>query len=220
MNMTISQEIKEKWPQMRLGCIRCQVQVEESPQGLKDLLEELNSTLQSTIKTEEISAQPAIFSGREAYRAFGKKPTRYHTSAEALLRRVVQGKGLYWVNNVVEVNNLISLETLCPVGSYDLAQVKGDVTLALGEAGASYQGIGKDSINIENLPLLTDEEGHFGSPTSDSTRAMIGPDCREMVMCIYSFRPEDDLSAAMEHAQKLLESWCHGTNFSLWVVEA
>ena len=57
----------------------------------------------------------------------GKEPSRYRVSSEALIRRILQGKGLYRINNVVDTNNLISIETGYSVGSYDLENLHGNI---------------------------------------------------------------------------------------------
>ena len=54
-------------------------------------------------------------------------------------------------------------------------QLQGEVVLVRAADGAHYDGIGKSSVNIQHLPVLKDELGYFGSPTSDSQRAMIQP---------------------------------------------
>ncbi|MBV9075451.1 MAG: hypothetical protein JOZ10_17635 [Acidobacteria bacterium] len=38
------------------------------------------------------------------------------------MRRIVSGKGMYTINNVVDINNLVSLNTFHAVGTYDLKQ--------------------------------------------------------------------------------------------------
>ena len=70
--------------------------------------------LSSTIKPEQINTIPQITAMRSVYKALGKDPSRYRGSAEALLRRVLSGKGLYQINSVVDINNLVSLESLNP----------------------------------------------------------------------------------------------------------
>ena len=70
-----------------------------------------------------------------------------------------------------------------------------------------YQGIGKDFINIENLPTLYDEEGPFGNPTSDSRKAMIQSGKRNVMMVIYSFDGDDNLKEYMDMAQFLLKKY-------------
>ena len=64
-----------------------------------------------------------------AYKAFGRNPGRYRVSSEALLRRVRRLDPLYRINTVVDVNNLISIQSGLSVGSYDIEQIKGDVLL-------------------------------------------------------------------------------------------
>lgn len=46
-----------------------------------------------------------------------------------------------------------------------MKNIKGDILLRKGKSEEKYKGIGKDDINIENLPILADNEGAFGSPT-------------------------------------------------------
>ena len=69
---------------------------------------------------DEARKSPPIKALRDAYRALGNDPTRYRGSNEALVRRISQGKDLYRVNTVVDINNLISLETLHSAGTFDL----------------------------------------------------------------------------------------------------
>ena len=82
----------------------------------------------------------------------GKDLSRYRGSAEALLRRVLSGKGMYKINTVVDINNLVSLKTFHPIGSYDLEKIKAPLTFRAGRPGESYKGIGKEVINVEQLP--------------------------------------------------------------------
>ena len=50
-----------------------------------------------------------------------------------------------------------------------------------------YHGIGKEAVNIEFLPVLSDRQGCFGNPNSDSTRAMITPQTTQLLMCVFGF---------------------------------
>ena len=45
---------------------------------------------------------------------------RYRTSSAAMHRRILKDRGLYQINNVVEVNNLISIQTGYSLGTYDV----------------------------------------------------------------------------------------------------
>lgn len=118
--------------------------------------------------------QPALIPGlveaRDLYKSFGMEPTRHRPSSEALLRRVLQGKGLYRLGNLVDTCNLASLSFLLPIGMYDLDRIRGDVELRAGRPGEQYDGIRKGPVHLEGRLGLFDDQGPFGSPTSDSAR--------------------------------------------------
>ena len=118
--------------------------------------------------------------------AWGIDPSKYRPSSEALLRRVVQGKGLYRVSNLVDIGNLGSIETGWPYGCYDRAKIRPPIGLRLGAAGESYEGIGKRVWHLAGRPVLVDAGGPFGSPISDSTRTMITENVRDVLAVIYA----------------------------------
>jgi len=113
---------------------------------------------------------PGLAEARDLYKSFGMEPTRHRPSSEALLRRTLQGKSLYRISNLVDTCNLASLGFLLPIGLYDLDKVVGDVVLRLGRDGEGYPGIRKGPVNLAGRLGFFDDEGPFGSPTSDSGR--------------------------------------------------
>jgi DNA/RNA-binding domain of Phe-tRNA-synthetase-like protein len=133
---------------------------------------------------------------RRLYRAFGIDPTSTRPSSEALLRRILQGKPFPSVNSAVEVCNLCSTSFLLPIGLYDAAKIRGDVSLRSGEPGESYPGIRKDAVNVAGRPVLVDEEGPFGNPTSDSLRTCVTEGTASLFMVI--FAPADYAQAALD----------------------
>ena len=165
-----------------------------------------------------INEIPNIRESRAAYKAFGKDPSRYRVSSEALVRRIGQGKGLYEVNTVVDVNNLISVESGFSVGSYDTSKIEDDLVFRIGREGETYKGIGKDEIHIECLPVLSDEKGAIGSSTSDSERAMITEEAAEVLTLIYSFSENEDLEAALDYGKKYLETYAGAQDVEAWIV--
>jgi DNA/RNA-binding domain of Phe-tRNA-synthetase-like protein len=69
------------------------------------------------VKSDDVATIAEIKAVRDGYRAIGKDPSPYRLSQEALLRRVLQGKGLCKINTVVDANSLISLRSRHSVGS-------------------------------------------------------------------------------------------------------
>ena len=137
-------------------------------------------TVETLAESEPVRAVRAMF------REWGMDPSKYRPSSEALLRRVVQGKGLYRVSNVVDIGNLGSIETGWPYGCYDRAKISAPVALRHGAAGEKYEGIGKQIWHLEGRPVLADPQGPFGSPISDSTRSMITESATQVMIVIYA----------------------------------
>lgn len=208
MNITIDKQLLNIYPSIRLGCLFYDTEVHETNPKFWEYLE--NETIPNILSTLERISIPeieGISSSREAYKAFGKDPTRYRVSSESLIRRIKQKKGLYHVNTVVDVNNLISIETGLSVGSYDIEKIDGDIILTVGKENEGYEGIGKDFINMENLLLLSDKKGPFGSPTSDSRRTMITENSTKILTVIYCFSNKMDLDAILKKSEEYLKEY-------------
>lgn len=204
--LEIDKNMKELWPAVRVGCLQYKVKVEKKNEELwKYLKKDIFKKAKDKIFDYGVNEIPNIKESRMAYKAFGKDPSRYRVSSEALIRRIGQGKGLYEVNTVVDVNNLISIESGFSVGSYDTANVEDELVFRVGRVGETYKGIGKEEINIESLPVLADEKGAIGSSTSDSERAMITESATEVLTLIYSFSDNDDLEKALEYGKRYME---------------
>ncbi len=215
MKVSIHPDLKAIYPHVQLGCIFYSAAVEETNEELWQKIEgETCPRLMRLMETVNVTEVENIAFSRQAYKAFGKDPGRYRVSSEALYRRIKQGKGLYKINTVVDTNNLISLETGFSAGSYDLDSIAEHIELRVGRAGESYQGIGKESINIENLPVLCDAKGPFGSPTSDSTQAMITLDSQKIVTIIYCFTPEAQMAEILNKAAEQIKKYAGAYDLS------
>jgi DNA/RNA-binding domain of Phe-tRNA-synthetase-like protein len=162
---------------------------------------------------------PNITATRAAYKALGKDPARYRGSAEALLRRVIAGKGSPQINAVVDVINLVSIESRLPIGLYDLAHVSGDIILRAGRAGETYKGIGKYDLNLEGLPVFCDALGPHGSPTSDSERTMVTAGTKQVVAAIISFGGKDPLERWAQRMVALLERYASARECEVSIVD-
>lgn len=208
MTVTISDEIKGRWPETALGVLVYQAQVEESSPQLLEALRQAADQLAQTYALDTIAKNPHIAATRQAYKALGTSPHEHRNAAEAMLRRVVKGSGLYHINNVVEVNNLISISSGYSIGSYDLDQLQGELCLDRPPEDTRYEGIGKGALTITHMPVLRDGLGWFGNPSSDSRRAMIQPGKRRICSVIYGFDGEEALAPWLEKFEAALRTHC------------
>jgi DNA/RNA-binding domain of Phe-tRNA-synthetase-like protein len=185
--ISIDAKLKAKCPRTALACVTARVEAGVSPAALLQEMKMRESEIQKLPFPRGVLAAPQVEATRAAYKALGKDPSRYRGSAEALLRRIVAGKGLPEINSVVDIINLISVESRLPVGLYDLAHVTGEIIFRAGRAGETYKGIGKYDLNLEGLPLFCDDAGPHGSATSDSERTMVTSATKNVLAIIISF---------------------------------
>jgi DNA/RNA-binding domain of Phe-tRNA-synthetase-like protein len=182
--ITVAQEFEGA---ARIGVLQMDgVRVQESPEELKGLLNTLADDCARKYKDEPLGEISTVRQIRAIFHRSGLDPTRYRPSSESLLRRAVKGKGLYFINSVVDLINYFSLKTLWPIGLYDADKLKPPITWRIGQQGESYEGIGRDRLNLAHFPLLVDQEGPFGSPISDSMRTRVTEDCTRILWITFA----------------------------------
>jgi DNA/RNA-binding domain of Phe-tRNA-synthetase-like protein len=214
----IDAEMKAKCPRVALACVVADVEAGATPKGLDHELRACEEKLVKLAEPKAVLEAAAILATRAAYKALGKDPARYRGSAEALLRRVIAGKGLPRINNVVDVINFVSVESRLPVGLYDLAHVQGDIVFRAGRAGETYKGIGKYDLNLEGLPVFCDALGPHGSPTSDSERTMVTDATKQVIAIVISFGGSQGLMAWSEKMSELLKEHATAQKIEVQVV--
>ena len=63
---------------------------------------------------------------------------------------------------------------------------------------------------------MADDEGAFGSPTSDSARTMITENTKRALMVLFSLKLTEDsvLMDYLEKAEKRIQTFCQGSAFN------
>ena len=216
--ISINPNLKELFPDAALGCIAFDVVVEPSNPALRQFASVVIAEIQGEFILETVSERPVIKATKEAYRLLGKDPSRYRPSAEALTRRVVSGKGIYEINNIVDILNLVSLRSGFSIGGYDYNKIVGDIEFGIGRKKEPYEAIGRGELNMENMPLFRDRMGAFGSPTSDSPRTMVTATTTGFLMVIIDFMGSDRFQPAIEESISWMEKHGKAKLAKSWVV--
>ncbi|HKV03818.1 MAG TPA: phenylalanine--tRNA ligase beta subunit-related protein [Candidatus Acidoferrales bacterium] len=192
-------EIQIRLPGVKLGVVEAdRLKVALAEDELARLMDEACDRVRREFTVESLAEAEPTRAVRAMFREWDLDPSKYRPSSEALLRRVVQGKGLYRVSNAVDIGNLGSIETGWPFGCYDRARIRPPIVFRHGAAGESYEGISKRTWHLAGRPTLVDAEGPFGSPISDSTRTMITESASEILAVIYA--PFGAADASIESA--------------------
>ncbi|HEY2352964.1 MAG TPA: phenylalanine--tRNA ligase beta subunit-related protein [Candidatus Acidoferrum sp.] len=218
VHVSIDETLKKKCPRAALGCVTAEVHATETPAALSGELKSREEEILRLPEPRAVLESSQVLATRSGYKALGKDPARYRGSAEALLRRVIAGKGLPSINAVVDVINLVSVESRMPVGLYDLAAVSGDIVFRAGCAGETYKGIGKYDLNLEDLPLFADGIGPHGSATSDSERTMVTASTKQIIALIVAFGGPADLPRWNQRMTELLTLYASGQDCQSQIV--
>lgn len=191
MNCRISNDLKNLLP--NFSVIAYEIDFESDFDAMNkskevdEYLEKLYTLVSSKYNYDEITKIPKLKQTRDGYKKMGKDPSHTRPACEALLRRVVKGNNLYRLGDVIDLGNILSIETLRSVCVVDKDKLINDVVIRLGTKEDIYEGINRGLINVTNIPVYTDEIGPFGCPTSDTLRTCVTSSTKSILVMIICF---------------------------------
>lgn len=223
----ITPQIYRAAPGFRELYIEANVVNGETQDELFAMIEAEGERLRGLLTIPEIARRPAIAATRDAYKALGKEPNRYRPSAEALHRRMLQGKGLYRINALVDIINLLSLRYGYSIGGFDADKIAGPtLTLGVGREGEPFEAIGRGTLNIACLPIFRDDIGGVGTPTSDNERTKMTLETRSLSMTVNIYGEATDVaeltgreSDFLADAKHLLKTYAQATDIRHILIE-
>jgi len=144
MRVNLSEAVTNAYPQANIAVIRAKVNVtKECPytDGLKTKLADYIKSL--GLDSCTYTYHPNIKSWRDIYKTdFKVNPKQFKSSVDALVRRVLTGKSIWHISNIVDLYNVCSVKSLLPMGGYDCRKIAGDITVRYGVGGETFQALG------------------------------------------------------------------------------
>ena len=122
-----------------LVIVRRAVNIESPIDEVARMLLSAQKTIRQRTDLEPLSTHPHIAAWREAYRAFGAKPSEYPSSIEALVKRVRRGDDVPYINTLAALCNSVSLRYLVPIGGHAIDVMSPDGELRLGFANGDEE---------------------------------------------------------------------------------
>jgi len=179
----------------------------------------LLETVPKAHSLKDLKNEPVIRAYRDFYWRIGIDPTKTRPASEALVRRVLRGS-FPRINVVVDAGNIASVETLVPIGLYDLGRAVPPFKITLSMGGEVFRPIGgKPETLPPSIPIFIDSRGTVMHvyPHRDSTDTMIRDDTREVLIVAAGVPnvPVDLVRKAAVRVAELLAkagwSWCGST---------
>ncbi|QUW23473.1 hypothetical protein JSQ81_08125 [Sporosarcina sp. Marseille-Q4063] len=198
MKLNLDPALLEIVPTFKLGLNHyTKITVSESPQMLKGRLQLFQEHLFFDLDDKAVTDFPGIKEWREVWKSFGANPSRHRHSTEALMRRIAKQNYLSSFHSAVDLNNFFSLQYEIPVGIYDADKINGNVTLSVGTKDSGYDGLNGRFNSLENILILSDDEGPFGSPYVDSARTAVTEDTTK-ALHVFFLRPSMKSTESLE----------------------
>lgn len=202
--MRIPPELKEKYgitaEVLRLSDLR----VGPASEDFKAFREEVFKEIRAKHTLASLKDNAVIRAYRDFYWRIGIDPTKLRPASEALVRRILAGKPLPEINNLVDAYNLASALTLIPMGAYDADKIKGELRIRTSQ-GERFVGIGGKEITTGGEIVLSDEEKILSIyPYRDADATKITASTRAAVVVLCGVEGVDK-SYLRQSAQKTLE---------------
>ena len=122
----IVDNVLQKFPDLRVLVSEVKgVKVSELDPQLEAFKEEVSAGVRSRFNLEGLKDEPVFRAYRDFFWRIGVDPTKVRPAAEALIRRVLGGKSIPRINNLVDAYNLASMTTCIALGSFRPRQAQG-----------------------------------------------------------------------------------------------
>ena len=219
MEIIVSNEIENVCPNFIGACVEAKVKNSQYCQDLWNEINTLGEEFKNKLTIETLKEISGIAATRRIYRICGKDPSRYRPAAEALIRRILQGKTLYQIDTLVDLINLASMKYGYSLGGFDADKFVGNtLELGVGKEGEPYEGIGRGLINIQGLPVYRDGIGGVGTPTSDNERTKITINTNHLLVLINGYDGNEALVRQnAEFVQQLIKRFCESDGGSYFI---
>ncbi|WP_107926300.1 B3/B4 domain-containing protein [Lysinibacillus parviboronicapiens] len=216
MKVSLNPTLNTRYPELKIGIIHyTKIVVAQSPQMIKGRMQLYQENLYLEMQETPVTQRAGIAEWRQLWKNFGADPNRYRHAAESLMRRICKQNYLTPLQSGVDLNNFFSLQYEIPIGLYDVAYLKGNIEIALGDEEIGYEGLNGRFNSLNNILYSRDEDGAFGSPFVDSKRTVVSESTTDALQIFY-LRPSlsDSQSEALLSSAGKMFNQIHGGDYS------
>lgn len=214
--MAIDPEFKQKFPSIVVGYAEINnVKIDKTHPQLEKMKLELLSQFKDK-NTEWLNELSEIKAYRQLYKETGVDWHSRRPSPEALLRRVLQGKGLYTINSCVDAYNLIVMKYRISIGAFDADNLKPPVVLKQADGGEKIRLIMDDADTVLNHDEVAyfDQLGPYNLNFNyrDSDRTKVTEQTTNLIINVDGVYDADreKVERSLQEAVKLIQKFCGG----------
>lgn len=143
MFLKLANNLEEKYPNLKALIIKIEdVNIKKEDIELENFKEEIIKEVLKKYDLKTLKDEKIFRVYRNFFWEIGIDPTKNRPAAEALIRRILQGKTIPCVNTLVDAYNLASIKTGIAIAAFDLAKIKGDLIMRFAKENEVFFGIG------------------------------------------------------------------------------
>ena len=169
-----------------------------------------------------ISSDPVLEGFRTLHTKVGCSNKKFISSPENLIGMLLRNGTIPSINVIVDIYNLVSLQTRLALGAHDISKLEGNVTLRLTNGTEKFLPLGK----TEYEPVTSGEYGYVDDSNEiicrleyrqvEKTKVTLGTtDCFFIIQGNEATTPEY-IQGATTELVKLLKQHCGGVETILW----
>lgn len=200
LKLPIRRHIEDE--RLELGIVRAKgIMVGDSSNELHAKIDTLVTEL---LKLDDIIPPEIQSKVRNMMKIGGYSPSgRNRPASEFLLRELAQTRSFKYINNIVDINNYISMKHKLPISIFDTGKLNGALVVRIGDPGEGYVFNNEGQvIDVKRLIICCEEQPDYtsipvGSPVKDSMQTKVFQACEQVVAVIYS-NPAVYTSAELE----------------------
>jgi DNA/RNA-binding domain of Phe-tRNA-synthetase-like protein len=142
---------------------------------------------------------------RRLLKGGGFSPTGRNRPAHELLLNLTLEQGAFpFINAAVDINNLLSMESLLPISLFDAAKLGGACHVRYGQPGESYVfNQSGHSLDVKHCLLCaTAQDQPCGTPIKDSMASKVFPGCTHLLAVVYGTTETHTTEAVQELVER------------------
>jgi len=222
MSLKVAQELKSRFPGLfALTAYIDGVEAGRSDERLRKFAEQISEETRKQYNLESLKDVPVLRAYRDFFWKVGIDPTKVRPAAEALIRRILLGKQIPIINNLVDAYNLASIKTCIALAAFDRDLLKGELLMRQAGRGDRFLGIGMQEpkeLAGGEIVVADDEKLVAIYPYRDAEETKISNSTENVLLLICGV-PEirwDTLVEAGEVAIEYVTRFCGGEARREW----
>lgn len=215
VEISYSDEVKSRFPDLKVLIEEIEgVEVKRKSEELEEFKQDLVSEVRENRDIEDLKEVSVFRKYRDFFWDIDIDPTKTRPAAEALVRRILQGKELPTINTLVDAYNLASLKSEIPLAVFDSETIEGNLKMRFSKEDEKFVGIGMDDpkeLTGDEIVVSDEEKIIAIYPYRDSEETKITNNTENILMMVCGVPGvESKLEQAREITLNYITKFCGG----------